>query len=117
VPISALIFGGRRRELAPLVYEARSWQHAVLQWILERCAGRVGAQDGAIGLLPRPQDLHVTGLEIDPAVLAELTSVPAPALHRELAEVRAYLQGFGARTPAPLYEELDQIGRRLETQV
>jgi phosphoenolpyruvate carboxykinase (GTP) len=30
VPITALVFGGRRRSLAPLVYQARDWAHGVL---------------------------------------------------------------------------------------
>src|SRR5712672_1948769 len=195
VPISALVFGGRRRELAPLVYEARSWPHGVLMaaavasettaaaagavgvvrrdpmamkpfagynfgdyfshwlqtgerlahpprifhvnwfrqnqagkflwpgygenlrvlaWMLDRCAGRIGAQDGAIGLLPRPQDLNIAGLDIDRSVLAELTSVPPAALRRELAEIRAYLRSFGERAPMALFAELDGIERRLD---
>jgi phosphoenolpyruvate carboxykinase (GTP) len=30
VPITALVFGGRRRALAPLVFQARDWAHGVL---------------------------------------------------------------------------------------
>jgi phosphoenolpyruvate carboxykinase (GTP) len=85
----------------------------VLAWMLERCAGRGGAHDAPIGLMPRPQDLNVAGLDIDPPVLAALTSVPPEALRREVADIRSYLDGFGARAPAALYAELDAIERRL----
>jgi phosphoenolpyruvate carboxykinase (GTP) len=81
--------------------------------MLERCAGRLGAQESPIGLMPRPQDLDVAGLNIDPAVLVELTTVPSAALRREIGDIRAYLQGYGAAAPAALFAELDDVERRL----
>lgn len=45
VPITALVFGGRRKELAPLVYQAKSWSHGVL--VAASCASEMTA--AAIG--------------------------------------------------------------------
>jgi phosphoenolpyruvate carboxykinase (GTP) len=194
VPITALVFGGRRREVAPLVYEARDWQHGVLvgasvasettaaavgqvgvtrrdpmamqpfcgynfadywqhwlatgarltnppriyhvnwfrrdaagkflwpgfgenlrvlAWMLDRCAGRAGAMESAIGWLPRAGDLDTRGLDIPPEALEALLAVDGNLWRKEIADIREYLTRYGERLPAAMLAELKNTEQRL----
>jgi phosphoenolpyruvate carboxykinase (GTP) len=194
VPITALVFGGRRREVAPLVYEARDWQHGVLvgasvasettaaavgevgvtrrdpmamqpfcgynfadywqhwlttgarltrppriyhvnwfrrdadgrflwpgfgenlrvlAWMLDRCAGRAGAMESAIGWLPRPTDLDTRGLAIPAESLEALLAVDGNLWRKEIADIREYLTRYGERLPPAMLAELKNTEQRL----
>lgn len=190
VPISAIVFGGRRKELAPLVYEAASWEHGVLvgasvasettaanigevgvvrrdpmamkpfcgynfadywshwlsfgehlevlpkifhvnwfrqsadgkflwpgfgenlrvlEWIIERCEGRIGAIESAIGYLPNPQDIDTTDLDISSDDLDALTSIDIDQWRTEMRAIGKYFEGFGERMPETLMNIRDDI--------
>ncbi len=190
VPISAIVFGGRRKELAPLVYEARSWEHGVLvgagvasettaanvgevgivrrdpmamkpfcgynfadywthwlsfadksehlpkifhvnwfrqtpdgkflwpgfgenlrvlEWIIDRCENRVGANETPIGYLPNPDDINTTDLDISADALAALTSIDRDQWRTEMESVGEYLDSYGDRLPKALKHQQERV--------
>jgi phosphoenolpyruvate carboxykinase (GTP) len=195
VPISAIVFGGRRAKVAPLVYEATSFRHGVfvgatmvsettaaatgavgvarndpmamlpfcgynmgdyfkhwltvgqklqkppkifhvnwfrtddqgkflwpgfgenirvLDWILRRSAGTVGARRTPIGLVPEEAGLNTQGLDLSAQELAQLSHVDWNAWSDEAARSLEFMKKFGERLPKDLMHEQAALVARLK---
>ncbi|MCL2867641.1 MAG: phosphoenolpyruvate carboxykinase (GTP) [Clostridia bacterium] len=203
VPLSAIIFGGRRAKTAPLVYQARDWQHGVfvgsimasettaaasgavgvvrrdpmamlpfcgyhlgdylnhwlqmgklvsnppeifhvnwfrlnddgkfiwpgygenfrvLEWIIRRCRGEVGAETTPIGYTAKPEDIDLEGLDyhiapgkpFGPADLKEILSVEKAYWRDDAAGIREFFGKLGDRLPAEIADELDKLDENVK---
>jgi phosphoenolpyruvate carboxykinase (GTP) len=86
----------------------------VLEWMFRRCDGEAEAEETPIGLLPAPDDLDTTGLEMSDADLAELLRVDGPAILAEMPQFEEHYARFGDRLPAELAAQLATMRARLE---
>ncbi|MBC8536680.1 phosphoenolpyruvate carboxykinase (GTP) [Feifania hominis] len=194
VPISAIVFGGRRAKTAPLVYESRNWQHGVfvgsimasettaaaagavgvvrrdpmamipfcgynmgdyfahwlemgkkipnppkifnvnwfrlddeghfiwpgfgdnmrvLMWMLDRCEGKVGADETAIGFEPKPEDINIEGLDgVTIDTIKELLSVDKEHWKEDVKNIKEFYAKFD-RLPKEMEEELAILEKNL----
>lgn len=195
VPISAILFGGRRSNVVPLIYEAFNWQHGtfigasvssettaaaagetgklrhdpfamlpfcgynmgdyfahwlsmqsangaqlpriyyvnwfrknakgewlwpgfgensrILKWIFERVSGRVSANKSAIGYLPSPNAIDISGLNISDGALKELLHINTNEWQEEVKELKHYFKMFGEKLPQGIRDELESLEQRL----
>jgi phosphoenolpyruvate carboxykinase (GTP) len=88
----------------------------VLAWIFRRCEGTARARETPIGLIPTPEDLDTTGLNLPVGALARVLEVEDDELRAELPHLREHLAQFGTQLPVELRIQLEHLERRLETQ-
>ncbi|HEY0435976.1 MAG TPA: phosphoenolpyruvate carboxykinase domain-containing protein, partial [Phenylobacterium sp.] len=103
----------RKDERGKFVWPGYGENCRVLKWIFDRLEGRAEAVDTAIGLLPAPESLDVSGLGLSEEQLQLLLSVDADIWRQEAALTPAFYERFGDRMPAELWAELDALVARL----
>ncbi len=194
VPVSAIVFGGRRAKLAPLVYQSRDWNHGVfvgsimasettaaasgavgvvrrdpmamlpfcgydmadywqhwidigetldadkapkifnvnwfrkddegnfmrpgfgdnlrvLDWIIDRCEGKVDAEETAIGYLPKAEDINLEGLEDEITIdgLKKILDVDKALWAEDAKGIEEFYGKFGDKLPKELRAELETL--------
>ncbi len=86
----------------------------VLEWMFRRCDGEAEAETTPIGLLPSPDDLDMTGLEMPAEDLEELLRVDGLTILEEMPQFEEHYARFGDRLPPELAEQLMSLKERLE---
>ncbi len=89
----------------------------VLLWILDRCANKVDAVETAIGYVPKPEDIDITGLEdenIDMKALLEIDNAEwIKDIENPETGIEQYFAQFGSRLPKEMADELAKLKANL----
>ena len=87
----------------------------VIEWVLKRCHGEAEARETEIGMLPRAEDIDLTGLsDVDLATLRELLSVDRELWREETAGIREFYGKFGGKLPRELADCLATLENNLK---
>jgi phosphoenolpyruvate carboxykinase (GTP) len=89
----------------------------VLKWVIERCEGRGKAVETVIGLVPTPDALDRTGLDLTDDTLQALLKVDPPEWVDAIGGQAEFLESFGARLPAGMREEHETLARRIQEAI
>lgn len=86
----------------------------VIDWIVRRLDGAVGAVDSPIGRLPRTEDLDLDGIDVPAEDLDALFAIDRGSWLREADLTEEFYATFGDRLPAALRSELEALRYRLD---
>ena len=85
----------------------------VLKWIIERCHGRVGAQESLLGWVPGPGDLDLRGLGAAREDVDAVMRIDLGEWEHELETQKEWLDKLGPTLPQALELERQQLHWRV----
>ncbi|HEY5487658.1 MAG TPA: phosphoenolpyruvate carboxykinase (GTP) [Candidatus Limnocylindrales bacterium] len=85
----------------------------VIEWIFGRCSGEEDAVATAIGFLPAPGAIDISGMDVTAEGLAALLAVEPAAWVAELATIDDHYARFGSKLPAPLAAHLEDVKKAI----
>src|SRR5690606_27963773 len=86
----------------------------VLEWMIKRAEGQVGAVETPIGNLPREEDLDLAGLDLPAEARSVLFGFDREGWRSEFEGIAGFLDGFGSRMPGELKQEQLRISAALD---
>jgi phosphoenolpyruvate carboxykinase (GTP) len=90
----------------------------VLLWILDRCAGKVDADECAIGYVPKYEDIDVTGLDMTEAEVKALLTIDNAEWLKDVEDpetgIKKYFAQFGDKLPKEMADELAKLEANLK---
>jgi len=81
----------------------------VLKWIIDRTNNRVSAEKTPVGLIPHLEDIDLSSLDIPNDQMQKLLEVDLKEWDTELVDIRDFLNQFGSRMPAEIWQEYKRL--------
>ena len=82
----------------------------VLDWMLKRIDGEVGAQETAIGYVPYADDIDISGLDnFSKDTLKDILKVDNAAWKVEAEGIKEFYKSFGDKLPKVLAQQADEL--------
>jgi phosphoenolpyruvate carboxykinase (GTP) len=104
----------RRDEDGRFLWPGYGENSRVLKWIFDRVDGKANATKTAIGYLPSPADIDVSGLDVTDADMSALLSIDSEGWKSALPQMRDHYAQFGSKLPAPLTAALNELESSLK---
>jgi phosphoenolpyruvate carboxykinase (GTP) len=104
----------RRDEDGRFMWPGYGENSRVLKWIFDRVDGNANATKTAIGYLPSPADIDVSGLDVSAADMNALLSIDSEGWKSALPQMRDHYAQFGPKLPAPLTAALNELESSLK---